>query len=98
MSHTRSLFFIGLLLSQCAGMSVRAQETNRASFEKPGATASDSAKASDPLLKLLVSKGVVTNAEAESILSAGDVTAQRDRLAALLKEKGLISAGDVAWL
>jgi len=95
MSHTRSLFFIGLLLSQCAVITVRAQETNRAPAEKPAATSSDKA---DPLLKLLLSKGVVTNAEAESILSAGDVTKQRDRLADLLKEKGLISAEEFASL
>lgn len=98
MSHIRSLFFIGLLLSQCTVIAVRAQETNRASTEKPAATSSDNAKANDPLLKLLVSKGLVTTAEAESIFSAGDVTKQRDRLAALLQQKGLISAEEFASL
>lgn len=98
MSHTRSLFFIGLLLSQCATITVLAQETNRTSLEKPPATSSDGAKANDPLLKLLVSKGVVTNVEAESVMAAGDATKQRDRLAALLKEKGLISAEEFASL
>jgi hypothetical protein len=98
MSHTRSLFFIGLLLSQCAVITVRAQETSRAPSEKPAATSSDSSKANDPLLNLLVSKGLVTSAEAESVISAGDTAKQRDRLAALLKEKGLISAEEFASL
>lgn len=98
MSPIRSLFFIGLLLSQCAVITVRAQENNRASSEKPAATSPDTANANDPLLKLLVSKGLVTSAEAESVLSAGDQTKQRDRLAALLKDKGLISAEEFASL
>ena len=98
MSHTRSLFFIGLLLSQCAAIGVRAQEINRTSPETPATTSSGNAKANDPLLKLLVSKGLVTSAEAESVMSAGDPTKQRDRLAALLKEKGLISADEFASL
>lgn len=98
MSHTRNLFLIGLLVLQYAAITVRAQETNRTSSEKPTAASSDNAKANDPLLKLLVSKGLVTSAEAESVMSAGDATKQRDRLAALLKEKGLISADEFASL
>lgn len=96
MSHTRSLFFIGLLLSQCAAITVRAQETNRAPAEKSATPSASSAQANDPLLRLLVSKGVVTGAEAESVMSAGNATKQRDRLAALLKQKGLISAEEFA--
>jgi hypothetical protein len=46
----------------------------------------------------LVSKGLVTSAEAESVTSAGDPAKQRDRLAALLKQKGLISAEEFASL
>lgn len=81
MSNARGLFFIGLLLLQCAVITVRAQDNTN-----------------DPLLKLLVSKGLVTSAEAELVLSAGDATKQSDRLAALLKEKGLISAEEFASL
>jgi hypothetical protein len=96
MSHTRSLFFIGLLLSQCAAITIRAQEINRTS--PAGTTATSSESANDPLLRLLVSKGLVTSAEAESVMSAGDTTKQRDRLAALLQQKGLISAEEFASL
>jgi hypothetical protein len=46
----------------------------------------------DPLLTLLVNKGVLTNEEAQTIVAAGGSNIQRDRLATLLKDKGLISA------
>jgi hypothetical protein len=45
----------------------------------------------DPLLRLLVSKGVLTTEEAAVVLSSGTPAQQRDRLATLLKDKGLIS-------
>jgi hypothetical protein len=47
----------------------------------------------DPLLSLLVNKGLLTTAEARVILSR-DPASQRDLLAALLKDKGVISAAD----
>ncbi|MCU1268621.1 MAG: hypothetical protein JWM21_4939 [Acidobacteria bacterium] len=48
----------------------------------------------DPLLRLLVSKGVLTTAEAAVVLSSGTTAQQRDRLATLLKDKGLISTAE----
>jgi hypothetical protein len=45
----------------------------------------------DPLVRLLVSKGVLSAADAAAI-GTGTPTEQRDRLAALLVQKGLISA------
>src|SRR5678815_4671314 len=98
MPHTRSLFLAGLLLSLCAAVTLHAQEPNGPSMEKSAATATSTATASDPLLKLLVSKGLVTSAEADSVISAGGPAKQRDRLATLLKEKGLISAEELASL
>jgi len=50
---------------------------------------------SDPLLKLLVDKRLLTTEEARSIVNSGDPQGQRDRLAALLKDKGLISADEL---
>jgi hypothetical protein len=47
----------------------------------------------DPLLRVLVAKGLLTTAEARSV-SSGPVAEQRDRLAALLRDKGLISANE----
>src|SRR5260370_21459961 len=45
----------------------------------------------DPLLRLLVIKGVLTTEEAAVVLSSGTPAQQHDRLATLLKDKGLIS-------
>jgi len=58
-------------------------------------TRADSSGYSDPLLKLLVDKQLLTNEESRSIVSAGDPHQQRDRLATLLKNKGLISAEEL---
>jgi hypothetical protein len=46
----------------------------------------------DPLLRLLQNKGVLTEAEVRSITANGAPVEQRDRLAALLRDKGVISA------
>ncbi|HEX6729592.1 MAG TPA: hypothetical protein VF074_06265, partial [Pyrinomonadaceae bacterium] len=47
----------------------------------------------DPLLRVLVAKGILTTAEARSV-TAGSASEQRDRLTALLRDKGLISANE----
>ena len=69
------------------------QKTDRPSGNSEGAT-TEKASIPDPLVNLLVSKGLLTTEDARSILSAGDPNNQRDRLAALLKNKGLISAAE----
>jgi hypothetical protein len=48
----------------------------------------------DPLLTLLLGKGLLTSDEVRAIASGGGTAGQRDRLASLLKEKGLISAAE----
>lgn len=58
-------------------------------FNTQGQTSSTT---EDPLVTLLINKGLLTKEDAQTILAAGDVTQQRDRLAVLLKDKGLISA------
>lgn len=45
----------------------------------------------DPLIRVLVKKGVLTTDEARTIGTSGTPAEQRDRLAALLRSKGLIS-------
>jgi hypothetical protein len=52
------------------------------------------ASTGDPLVRLLVSKGVLTTDEGAMVLSSGPPAEQRDRLATLLKDKGLISAAE----
>ena len=50
--------------------------------------------ASDPLVRVLVTKGVLTTEEARGITAAATPAEQRDRLAALLRDKGVISAAE----
>jgi hypothetical protein len=45
----------------------------------------------DPLVRVLLAKGVITAEEARAVGGAGAPAEQRDRLAALLRDKGLIS-------
>src|SRR5438270_12049429 len=48
----------------------------------------------DPLVRVLVTKGVLTNEEARSITVNASPAEQRDRLATLLRDKGVISASE----
>ena len=52
----------------------------------------------DPLLRVLVTKGVLTTDEARAIVSEGEPSKHRDRLAQLLRDKGLISAAELEAL
>jgi hypothetical protein len=48
----------------------------------------------DPLVRVLQAKGVLTEAEARSITANASLAEQRDRLATLLRDKGVISPGE----
>ena len=48
----------------------------------------------DPLVRMLIAKGVLTTEEGRSISAVGSAAEQRDRLAALLRDKGLISSDE----
>ncbi len=48
----------------------------------------------DPLVRMLVTKGILTAAEGTAISVGGTPFEQRDRLAALLRDKGLISPAE----
>ena len=69
------------------------KKADRSSSNDDGST-TEKASIPDPLLNLLVTKRLLTTEEARTILSAGDPESQRDRLATLLKDKGLISAAE----
>jgi hypothetical protein len=61
----------------------------------PAAPAADpNAPAADPLVRVLVAKGVLSVDEARSIGGAGTAAEQRDRLAVLLRDKGLLSSAE----
>src|SRR5690242_2727329 len=56
------------------------------------AVLAQSADSSDPLVRVLQAKGILTETEARAITSNASPAEQRDRLAALLRDKGVISA------
>ncbi|HSE25638.1 MAG TPA: hypothetical protein VLB68_28495 [Pyrinomonadaceae bacterium] len=76
---------------------IAAQKTSQQSPDS-SSPKGDGNEYSDPLVKLLVEKQLLTGEEARSIVSAGDPEQQRDRLAMLLKNKGLISAEELNGL
>src|SRR5215204_3775720 len=49
---------------------------------------------SDPLVRVLVTKGVLTPEEGRAVSAGSTPAGQRDRLAALLRDKGLISTAE----
>jgi hypothetical protein len=49
---------------------------------------------SDPLVRVLISKGVLSETEGRTISAGGTPSEQRDRLSALLRDKGLLSASE----
>lgn len=57
-------------------------------------SSADPSPTRDPLLILLLSKGLLTKDEAEVVFNSGPQARQRDRLATLLKDKGLISTAE----
>src|SRR6266850_4916843 len=73
---------------------------SRTTSAASGASSSSSRKSgnesdpviADPLVRVLMSKGLLTSEEAKSISMSGTPVDQRDRLAALLRNKGLLSA------
>lgn len=91
--HT--LFICGFLITYFAQPTtmVVAQAT-------PGSTQSTPSPSTtgDPLIHLLVDKGLLTAEEASAVLSSPTAASQRDKLATLLKDKGLISAAEFSAL
>jgi hypothetical protein len=61
----------------------------------PNSTSTDpNAPVADPLVRVLISKGVLTADEGRTISAAATPAEQRDRLATLLRDKGLISSSE----
>src|ERR1044072_9230636 len=64
----------------------------RVSLGSAPAVFSQSADQSDPLVRVLQAKGILTETEARAITANASPAEQRDRLAAWLRDKGVISA------
>jgi len=78
--------------AQREGSTTRSAGSNQPSETRTGiTTTNDSA---DPLVRVLVTKGILTSEEARTINSGGTAPEQRDRLAALLRNKGLLSESE----
>jgi hypothetical protein len=52
------------------------------------------AEVSDPLVRVLVAKGLISAEEARAVAGGRNVAEQRDRLASLLRDKGLITPSE----
>jgi hypothetical protein len=91
-SAIRILFVCGLFVASTGRMQTAVIAQIPTGSKEQSATVP--APAGDPLLRLLVSKGVLTTEEAAVVLSSGTPAQQRDRLATLLKDKGLISSAE----
>jgi hypothetical protein len=85
----RILLVCGLSIAHTGRLQTVAIAQNPTGSQAQSATVP--APTGDPLLRLLVSKGVLSTEEAAVVLSSGTPAQQRDRLATLLKDKGLIS-------
>lgn len=48
----------------------------------------------DPLVRVLISKGILTETEGHTIAASGNPSEQRDRLATLLRDKGLLTGAE----
>ena len=48
----------------------------------------------DPLVRVLIAKGILTEVEGRSIGTSGNPVEQRDRLATLLRDKGLLTGAE----
>jgi len=62
----------------------------------PGAALDTMSTINDPLVRVLVTKGLLTTEEGRYITASGTTVEQRDRLATLLRDKGIISATEFA--
>ena len=68
------------------------EKTNAPTSAPPGGTNSIAdADIADPLVRVLVSKGVISVEEGRVVASGRTPVEQRDRLASMLRDKGIIS-------
>src|SRR5215207_1663820 len=82
---------LALSLSLLAATLARAQAVSD-SVKTP--TADPSPSVTDPLVRVLIAKGLLTTEEARAVGGAATPAEQRDRLASLLRDKGLISPAE----
>jgi hypothetical protein len=74
--------------------SVMKTERPAVSVEPRGAIEKNNTVITDPLVRVIISKGMLNEDEGRSISASGTPSEQRDRLATLLRDKGLLSAAE----
>src|SRR5687768_17702520 len=79
--------FVALILTLTAGHLVLCQNSNTSA-------SNGNVVITDPLVRMLRDKGLLTESEARVISEKGTPVEQRDRLANLLRDKGIISASE----
>lgn len=87
MTRILPLLFAGVLVVTTTGLAM-GQTSNTT-----GANANNTV-ITDPLVRTLIAKGVLTEGEGHAISDSGNSTQQRDRLANLLRDKGILSAAE----
>ncbi len=96
MTKTLHILF-ALILTLTATQLALAQASNpeASASNKDKATANSSnVVIADPLLRMLIAKGVLTETEGHSISETGNAVEQRDRLLNLLRDKGILSSAE----
>jgi hypothetical protein len=83
-----------LALAQSNHPTTQVNRSSDAHSSSSEASAEKAIASGDPLLRLLVTKGVLSADEARAIMNAGNSGEQRDRLAVLLRDKGLLSEAE----
>ncbi len=83
-----SRFLFALILTLTAGHLVLCQTSNT------NGPNNSNVVITDPLVRMLRDKGLLTESEARAISESGTGVEQRDRLANLLRDKGIISAAE----
>ena len=79
-------------LAHAQSVPANAQPTDSGSART--AAADPAANVADPLVRVLMAKGVLTAEEGRSVSAAATPAGQRDRLASLLRDKGLLSQAE----
>lgn len=85
-----SLLTATLAHAQAGSANVQPTANDTGSPKTPAADSSRSI--TDPLVRVLMTKGLLTTEEARAVSNAATPAEQRDRLASLLRDKGLISS------
>lgn len=96
MTKTLHILF-ALIVTLTAAQLALAQASNpeASASNKDKATANSSnVVIADPLLRMLIAKGVLTETEGHSISETGNAVEQRDRLLNLLRDKGILSSAE----